>query len=203
MWQVERKFYCFKNKSGKNSNIDLCGYPGWEKCYLKYLHKRSTPVVVGPNQSLAGSSEISVRNCRNDPNLATSEESKEKNTFLTFWILRAVGNKKNQGRKKGTEEGEYEHDFLEPLLGEQKKSSISKNDLFLFTEVLFFLMEKYHLHDRSSSFLFSPYYSFDLRCLWHRKQRASRSGKSEKDLGFVCYCRLPGPESGSSHGLWS
>lgn len=98
--------------------------------------------------------------------MATSEESEEKKTFLTFLILRAVGNKKNQGRKKGTEEGEYEHGFLEPLLGgKKKKSSISKNDLFLFTEVFFFLTEKYHLHDLSSSFLFSPYYSFDLRCL--------------------------------------
>jgi len=79
-----RKLDCFKNKSGKNSNIDLCGYPVWEKCYLKYLYKRSTPVVDGPNQSSAGSSGISVWSCRNDPDLAKSEEREKKYLSLIF-----------------------------------------------------------------------------------------------------------------------
>lgn len=174
-----RRFYCFKNKSGKNSNIDLCGYPGWEKCYLKYLHKRSTPVVVGPNQSLAGSSEISVWNYRNDPNLATSEESEEKKTFLTFLILRAVGNKKNQGRKKGTEEGEYEHGFLEPLLGGKKKSPAFPKMTFSSSQRCFSSLRRNII----SMILVHPFYSLlTIHLIWDAYDTGSREHLDQESL---------------------
>lgn len=143
-----RKLYCFKKKSGENSNIDLCGYPGWEKCYLKYLYKRSAPVADGPQRSLAEVQKSVYEIIGMIRVWPHQRRGRKKYRFSPFgfrgrWEIRKIG----ASGMGGTEEGE--DGFLEPLWGGGGKSRVSKSDFSLLTNVFFFLLEKYHLHNLS------------------------------------------------------
>lgn len=116
-----RKLCCFKNKGGKNSNIDLCGYPVWEKRYLKYLYQRLTAMVDERNQSLLGSSEIRAWNDRHEGmvQVCPNRKMERKNTFLSWswgrWEIRTM-----RVSRMGTEDVEYENGFSDHFL--KKKS---------------------------------------------------------------------------------
>lgn len=97
--------------------------------------------------------------------------------------------------RMGTEEVKYENGFLDPFLGKKNVERISKSGFFFLTNVIFFLFEEYHLDNLSSSFCLL----LTIRLTWNayktKKQKASWSGRSKKDLVFVLYHHLLGPEN--------
>lgn len=188
-----RKLCCFKNKGGKNSNIDLCGYPVWEKRYLKYLYQRLTAMVDERNQSLPGSSEIRAWNDRHEGmvQICPNRKMERKNTFLSWswgrWEIRTM-----RVSRMGTEDVEYENGFSDHFL--KKKSREFPKVAFSSSQMCFssFLRKKYHLSNLSSSF----YPLLTTHLIWHayktKKQKASWSGRSEK---YRLLPLLRGPEN--------
>lgn len=150
------------------------------KGLFKIPLKRSTPMVDGSNQSLAGSSEIKVWNYRNGLNLAKSEErERKKNIFTSFLLLREIGSKKNQGLKNGGWENRRQTWLPRAFLGGGgEKFRVSRSDSFLFTNVFFLHVEKYHLDNLGSSFY--PFLTAHL--IWDAYDTRSRKHLDQEGL---------------------
>lgn len=124
-----------------------------------------------------------------------NQKRERKNIFPSFLIWREIGNKKNQG----LENVEYECGFLEPFLGEKKSSEFPQSAFFSSSQVCFSSL----LRNSISIILVHPFI-LSLLFIWFEMLRTQEAEsilmrKDEKDLSFVCYCRLPSPELGGSH----
>lgn len=88
-----------------------------------------------------------------------------------------------------TENVEYDkHGFLEPFLKKKKKSSgFPKVTFFLFTNVFFFLIEKYHLNNLSLSFY--PFLTIHL--IWDASGRRNRKHLDQEGLRKILALSAP------------
>lgn len=125
-----------------------------------------------------------------------------KNIFPSFLILREIGNKKNQGLKNEDWEHRIGTWLPRAFLEKNKKFSFPKVTFFLFTNVIFFLIEKYHLNNLGSFF----YPLLTIHLIWDAYDTRSRKHLDQEGLRKISalsatiVCRV---ELGGIHSLWS